>query len=448
VQLPPGGLLYIYPFDFECDCNKTEHTLLSITFIREHPDQVADGIRAKGETVDLTALLDLERDYRKQLHRLNELRAERNRASDEIGRRKRSGEDATKAIAQMRRVAQEIKALETVTADLREQLQDRLLEIPNMPHASVPVGQDAEANVVVREWGHKPEFDFPPRDHLTLGQSLGLFDFQRGARLSGSGFPLYLGAGAKLERALINFMLDFHGREYGFTEVFPPFVSRYDPMQTTGQLPKFAEDMYRVEKDELYLIPTAEVPITNIHREEILEEAELPKYYVAYSACFRREAGSYGKETHGFLRLHQFNKVELVKFVTPETSYAELESLTVQAEAVLQALGLHYRVVELCSGDLSFAAAKCYDLEVWAPGEQQWLEVSSCSNFEAFQARRGNIRYRRARDRKVDFVHTLNGSGVATPRLLVALLETYQTDEGKVVVPKVLQPYLGLEVLG
>jgi len=421
--------------------------MLPLAFIRDNPERVREGIHAKGDAFDLEELLAMDREHRAKLNSLNELRAERNRASDAIGQVKRTGGDATEAIRTMRQVARKIKTLEEETAQLWEQLRNRLLRMPNLPHHTVPVGQDEKDNVVVREWGAKPEFDFEPKPHLELGKTLGLFDFQRGAKISGSGFPLYLDRGARLERALINYMLDFHVDNYGFKEVFPPFVAKYQPMLTTGQLPKFAEDMYRAEKDDLYLIPTAEVPVTNIHREEILEEEDLPLYYAAYSACFRREAGSYGKETRGLLRLHQFNKVELVKFVIPEESYNELESLTNQAEAVLQSLGLHYRVVALCSGDLSFAAAKCYDLEVWAPGEKQWLEVSSCSNFESFQARRGNIRYRRKNDRKVDYLHTLNGSGVATPRLMVALLETYQTDEGKVCIPKALQPYLKTDIL-
>ncbi len=390
----------------------------------------------------------MDERQRQLIHQVNTLRAERNRVSEAIGALKRSGGDAQETIAKMRQVSQNIKTLETEIQSLAEEVESRLEVIPNLPHVSVPVGADPSANVVVREWKGSREHDFKLLDHVQLGTALGLLDFQRGAKIAGTGFPLYTGWGAKLERALINFMLDFHVEKYGFTEVFPPFLTRPHAPRTCGQLPKFAEDMYQTTTDGLYLIPTAEVPVTNIHQDEILEEATLPRYYVAYSACFRREAGSYGKETRGLLRLHQFNKVELVKFVTPETSYEELETLTAQAEAVLQTLDLTYRVVELCTGDLSFAAAKCYDLEVWAPGVGQWLEVSSCSNFEAFQARRGNIRYRRESDRKVEFVHTLNGSGLATPRLLAALLEAYQTPEGKVVVPPVLQPYVGEEILG
>ncbi|MBC8216683.1 MAG: serine--tRNA ligase [Candidatus Marinimicrobia bacterium] len=419
--------------------------MIPISAIRENLKKIQESWKAKGEEFDVNKILILDKKHRDNLNQLNELRAERNIASEAIGKARRSGDNATEAIRKMKQVSKHIKELEKITADLDAQLKNILINLPNIPHGSVPVGADETMNVEIRDWGEKPNFGFTPKSHLELGTQLGMFDFQRGAKISGSGFPLYMNAGARLERALINFMLDHHHSEYGYTEVFPPFVANKSAMTTTGQLPKFAEDMYWSQTDELYLIPTAEVPVTNIHRDEILPEDDLPKYYSAYSACFRREAGSYGKDTRGFLRLHQFNKVELVKFVTPESSYDELESLTAQAESILQVLGLHYRVVELCTGDLSFASAKCYDLEVWAPGEKKWLEVSSCSNFESFQARRGNIRYRRNSDNKVDFVHTLNGSGVATPRLLVALLETYQNADGSILIPEPLQPYLGLK---
>jgi len=418
--------------------------VLSITKFRTDPDLIAAGMMAKGETVNIDEIIKLDEKYRNQVTELNAMRAERNQTSEQIARQKRAGEDASVAIKAMRELSDKIKSTELETGDILTEINNKMEYIPNLPHKSVPRGQDATDNVIVREWGQEPEFDFKPLNHLQLGTDLELFDFNRGAKISGSGFPLYTGLGAKLERVLINFMLDQHVENYGFLEIFPPFMTRRDSSRTTGQLPKFAEDMYHTDVDDLFLIPTAEVPVTNIHRDEILSETDLPKYYVAYSACFRREAGSYGKDTRGLLRLHQFNKVELVKFVRPEDSYQELESLTAQAESILQKLGLHYRVVELCSGDLSFSAAKCYDLELWAPGEQKWLEVSSCSNFEDFQARRGNIRYRRTADRKVDFVHTLNGSGVATPRLLVALLETYQTEDGTIILPPVLQEYMGI----
>ena len=421
--------------------------MIHLSLIREQPDKIRKGAKNKGEVIDLDSLLNLDNEHRSLLNSLNELREERNRVSEEIGKTKGTGKGALDSIQAMKKVSQQIKELEEKVGILAEQLNSKLLRIPNLPHDSVPIGKNVEDNVIIREWGDEYQFDFEPKSHLELGASLNLFDFERGAKISGSGFPLYMGKGAKLERALINFMVDMHVDTYGFTEVFPPFVVRREAMVTTGQLPKFEEDMYHTEVDDLFLIPTSEVPVTGIHGNEILEEEDLPIKYVAYSACFRREAGSYGKDTHGFLRLHQFNKVELVKYVTPGSSYDELESLTAQAESVLQALGLRYRVVELCTADLSFASAKCFDLEVWAPGEKKWLEVSSCSNFEGFQARRGNIRYRREDNRKVECVHTLNGSGVATPRLLVALLETYQREDGTVEIPEVLQPHLGLKEL-
>ena len=341
-----------------------------------------------------------------------------------------------------------IKKLEKEVSEQGQMLNEQIDLIPNVPHDTVPVGQDENANQVIREWGEPAAADFDLKSHVEIGLELNLFDLERGSKISGSGFPLLTGLGAKLERVLINYMLELHVQKHGFTEIFPPFLTRAEAPRTCGQLPKFADDMYYIEKDDLYLIPTAEVPVTNIFSDEIIAEDDLPGNYAAYSACFRREAGSYGKDTHGLLRLHQFNKVEMVKFVEPKTSYDELESITSQAEEVLQQLGLHYRVVVLNTSDLSFAAAKCYDLEVWAPGEGKWLEVSSCSNYEDFQARRGNIRYRRTADKKVDFVHTLNGSGLATPRLMVALLETYQTPDGKVLLPQVLQELMGLEGLG
>jgi seryl-tRNA synthetase len=416
--------------------------MLPIEIIRNNPSAVEKQLASKGETVDMSEVLKIDTLYRKQLGEANDLRALRNTVSDEIAQAKRKGIDSNDAIQSMRKVSQQIKELEEKTQASKLELDRHLLSLPNLPHESVPIGTDEKDNPLVREWGEERQTDFKLKNHLELGEALGLFDFERGAKISGSGFPLYTGKGAKLERALINFMLDIHTEQHGYTEIFPPFVVRPESAITTGQLPKFAEDMYPSEKDDLWLIPTAEVPVTNIHRDEIMTADQLPINYTAYSACFRREAGSYGKDTRGFLRLHQFNKVELVKFVTPENSYSELETLVTHAETVLQSLGLRYRVIELCSGDLSFSAAKCYDIELWAPGEQKWLEVSSCSNFEDFQARRGNIRYRKTSDKKVDFVHTLNGSGVATPRLLVALLETYQNEDGSISIPQSLQSYM------
>ncbi|MCK5086960.1 MAG: serine--tRNA ligase, partial [Melioribacteraceae bacterium] len=323
--------------------------------------------------------------------------------------------------------------------------------VPNLPHESVPVGKTENDNIEVRTWlpeGFTFENEEPILDHVELGKKLNLLDFERGAKISGSGFPVYVGKGATLERALINFMIDYHLDKHSYTEIMPPFLVNEDSMKGTGQIPKMKEDMYHCEKDDLYPIPTAEVPITNMYRSEVLNEDELPIKFVGYSACFRREAGSYGKESKGFLRVHQFNKVEMVKFVKPETSYDELEKLVVDVEDILQALKIPYRIIELCTGDLSFASAKCYDIETWSPAENKWLEASSCSNFVNFQARRSSIRFRQSENKKLDFVHTLNGSGLATSRLMVSLLENYQTPEGKIIVPKVLQKYTGFEIIG
>ena len=421
--------------------------MLSIDIIRNNPKEVEQGLARKGEKLLINEIIKLDESYRSDLAQANEMRAKRNVSSDKIAQAKKLGENVDKAINAMRKLSQKIKVLEEKTQSSKNDLEQLLLGLPNIPHESVPEGKDEKNNQLVREWGETLDRDFNIMAHLELGKALSLFDFERGAKISGSGFPLYTGKGAKLERALINFMLDFQTEQHGYKEIFPPFLVRPESAVTTGQLPKLADDMYASEKDDLWLIPTAEVPLTNIHQNEILSEDQLPINYTAYSACFRREAGSYGKDTRGFLRVHQFNKVELVKFVKPKNSYKELETLVGQAEAILQSLGLKYRVIELCAGDLSFAAAKCYDLELWAPGEEKWLEVSSCSNFEDFQARRGNIRYRRNSDKKVEFVHTLNGSGVATPRLLVALLETYQNKDGTIAIPEPLQPYFGNEVL-
>jgi len=421
--------------------------MLSIDIIRNNPKEVEQGLARKGEKLLISEIIKLDESYRSDLAQANEMRAERNVASDKIARAKKLGENSDKAINAMRKLSQQIKVLEEKTQSSKNELDQLLLGLPNIPHESVPEGKDEKNNQLVREWGETLDRDFNIIAHLELGKALSLFDFERGAKISGSGFPLYTGKGAKLERALINFMLDFQTEQHGYTEIFPPFLVRPESAVTTGQLPKLADDMYASEKDDLWLIPTAEVPLTNIHQNEILSEDQLPINYTAYSACFQREAGSYGKDPRGFLRVHQFIKVELVKFVKPENSYKELENLVGQAEAILQSLGLKYRVIELCTGDLSFAAAICYDLELCAPGEEKWLEVSSCSNFENFQARRGNIRYRRNSDKQVEFVHTLNGSGVATPRLLVALLETYQNKDGTIAIPEPLQPYFGNEVL-
>ena len=417
--------------------------MLPINLIRENPDLIESGIAAKCEKVDINQILKLDKEQRFLLNELNEKRALRNKTSEKIGKAKTRGEDANDAIKEMQELTKNIKLIESNLTEINNQLEPLLYDIPNLPHNSVPTGSNSEDNTVIREWGEKPKSNFEFKDHLELGEKLDLFDFKKGAAIAGSGFPLYMGKGAKLERSLINYMLDFHVTNYRCQEIFPPFVARMEAMRNTAQIPKLQDDMYFIDLDELYLIPTAEVPVTNIHQNEIIDEKMLPINYVAYSACFRREAGSYGKDTRGFTRLHQFNKVEIVKFVRPENSYDELETLTLQVEAVLQSLGLHYRVLSLCMGDLSFASAKSYDLEVWAPGEERWLEISTCSNFESFQARRGKIRYRREEDKKVDFVHTLNGSGLATPRLMIALLETYQQSDGSIQLPDPLQPYFG-----
>jgi len=418
--------------------------MISIKDLRKQPELYKKMLALKSDNADVDQLLLLDKTFRRLQTEVDLLRAERNSASEAIGLAKKEGQDASDAIKQTRDLGDRLKEIEDKLHQTGEELNKVLYQIPNPPHETVPKGFNEINNVEIKYWGEKPNFMFTPKSHLQLGESLTLLDFKRGAKLSGSGFPLYVGKGAKLERALINAMVDHHNKEFGFTELFPPVLMRKESMVTTGQLPKFEEDMYHTEVDNLYLAPTAEVPVTNVHRDEILDESELPIYYVAYSPCFRRESGSYGKDTRGLLRVHQFNKVELVKFTVPETSYEELEHLTKQAGSILKKLGLHYRVIELCTGDLSFAAAKCYDLEIWAPGEQKWLEVSSCSNFESFQARRGNIRYRRSEDKKVAFLHTLNGSGVATPRLMVALLETYQTEKGTIQFPKEVADFLGI----
>lgn len=421
--------------------------MISIKAIRENPVNIKERLRSKNDNTDIDYILDLDSKLRDLKTKSNDLRSERNSASQKIATAKSAGKNSTKIINETRILGDHLKKVENELNVFKKELSKALLSIPNTPHSSVPKGKDESQNILVREWGHKPDFSFTPKTHMALGESLKLFDFKRGAKLSGSGFPLYTGMGAKLERSLINFMLDHHSLEYGFEEVFPSVLMTKDSMETTGQLPKFQEDMYHTEIDNLYLAPTAEVPITNIHRDEIIKDSDLPIKYVGYSPCFRRESGSYGKDTRGLLRVHQFNKVELVKFTKPEDSYNELEKLTLQAESILQKLGLHYRVIELCTGDLSFAAAKCYDIEIWAPGEGKWLEVSSCSNFETFQAQRGKIRYRSSENSKVDFLHTLNGSGVATPRLMVALLETYQKEDGTVHFPSSIENLLGINKL-
>ncbi len=417
--------------------------MLDIKKIRMDPESFREGLKAKGAADRLDQLLELDAQRRAKIVDADDLKAVRNRTTKEIAALKKSGQSAEEKIAEMRGIGDQIRSIDQEIKTIEADIDEILRHLPNRPHPSVKIGSSEADNEFVRDWGAKPEFDFPLKDHLDLAEPLGILDFQSASAISGSGFPLYVGAGARLERALINFMLDFHVEKHGYTEVFPPFLVTRDAAFGTGQLPKLEEDMYCSTEDDLFLIPTAEVPVTNMHREQIIPESRLPMNYTAYSACFRREAGSYGKETRGLSRVHQFNKVEMVKFCHPEDSYTEHEKLLQQAEEILQALRLHYRIVSLCTADLSFAAAKCYDIEVWAPGSQKYFEVSSVSNFEDFQARRAGIRYRRNSDGKVDFVHTLNGSGVATPRLMIALLESYQSDEGTVVIPEALHPYTG-----
>jgi seryl-tRNA synthetase len=418
--------------------------MLDIKLIREKPDFVRERLatRGRGDEARIAEIAALDEQRRKLIGEGDNLKAERNKVSKEIGVLKSKGQDASAQMSAMKQVGDRIASLDTEVAGLDEKLQQILLMIPNLPNEGVAVGKVPADNPEVRRWGEAPKFSFPPKPHWDIGEQLGILDFARAAKISGSGFILYKGAGARLERALINFLLDLHTREHGYTEVFPPFLVNRAAMVGTGQLPKFEEDMYRLRDEDMYLAPTAEVPVANIHREEILREDQLPIYYCAYTPCFRREAGAAGKQTRGMIRVHQFDKVELIKFVKPESSYDELEKLVANAERVLQVLGLHYRVVLLCTGDMGFASAKTYDIEVWAPGQNAYLEVSSCSNCEDFQARRANIRFKGA-DGKNRFVHILNGSGTALARLYVALLETCQQADGSVKIPEVLVPYMG-----
>lgn len=415
--------------------------MLDIKLIRESTDDVKQRLAAKKADSLLEPVLELDRERRRLLTEVDQLKNKRNTVSKEVGIRKKAGEDISAIQSEMRELGDRISETDKTIRELEEKFHDCLIRIPNLPHASTPRGDSSADNVVVKEHGKPREFSFKPKAHWEIGQELGLFDFERGAKVTGAGFPLYTGAGARLERALISYMLDLHTTRHGYREVSPPFLVNAASMTGTGQLPKMKDDMYYVGADDLYLAPTAEVPVTNIYRDEILA-GPLPVYLTAYTPCFRREAGAAGRETRGLIRVHQFDKVELVKFVEPSTSYNELEALVKNAEVILQELGLTYRILSLCSGDLSFAAAKCYDIELWAPGHNGWLEVSSCSNFEDFQARRANIRYRDANG-KPAFVHTLNGSGVALARLVVAILENYQQEDGSVVLPPAIVPYMG-----
>jgi len=423
--------------------------MLDLNFVRDHLLQVEEKLRQRGtdaaEVLKDFAAIDAER--RQAITAVEALQAQRNRASEEIAKLKKNGQDASTQINETKELREQIQESEKRAAEQESRLREILTAIPNLPHDSVPIGKSAEDNVEARRWDAPPKFDFKPKPHWELGEELGILDLERAAKLSGARFAVYWALGARLERALANFMLDLHTREHGYTEVLPPYLVNSESMYGTGQLPKFAQDLFRVphgEKD-LWLIPTAEVPVTNLYRDEVLDAARLPISLTAYTPCFRSEAGSYGKDVRGIIRQHQFQKVELVKFARPETSYDELEKLTNNAEEVLQKLGLHYRVVTLCTADMGFSSAKTYDIEVWLPGQNLFREISSCSNFEGFQARRANIRYRPEGKSKTEFLHTLNGSALAVGRTWVAILENYQQADGSVKIPEALQPYMGTD---
>lgn len=416
--------------------------MLDLKFVRNNPQVVQDALAKRGSKATLDEFLKLDEDRREKLFVVEQMKNRRNVVSEEIGRLKKSGKDAPDMVAEMRDLSRLIKEKDEAVKELEGKLQAILLNIPNIPHESVPVGDSAADNPVVRTWGEPRNFGFDPKPHWELGESLDIIDFERGGKVTGARFCFYKGNGARLERAVISYMLDLHTNRHNYVEIFPPFMVNSDSMVGTGQLPKFAEDMFKIEGTDYYLIPTAEVPVTNLYRNEILEDEKLPILHCAYSACFRAEAGAAGRDTRGLIRLHQFNKVELVKFCRPEESYEELEKLTRDAEMVLQTLGLPYRVVVLCTGDMGFSSAKTYDIEVWLPSYQEYKEISSCSNFSDFQARRAGIRYRNARG-KVEFVHTLNGSGLAVGRTVAAIIENYQEADGSVTIPEVLRPYMG-----
>ncbi len=418
--------------------------MLDIRFLRENSELVKQKLESRGSDIDLADFLSIDEKRREVLGKIEVLRAERNRASDEIAKKKKEKQDVDPSVfASMKELSSQVKALDEDLKSVEQETNDFLLTIPNMPHDSVPVGKTEEDNETVRTWGDVPQLSFEPKEHWEIGEKLGVLDFDRAAKIAGSRFSLYKGAGARLERALINFMLDLHTEDHKYTEILPPFIANRTTMTGTGQLPKFEEDLFKLDGLDYFLIPTAEVPLTNIFQKEILNEEDLPVYFVAHTPCFRKEAGSYGKDTKGLIRQHQFNKVELVKFSKPEDSYDELESLLNNAEEVLKRLGIHYRVVNLCSGDIGFSSAKTYDIEVWLPGQGVYREISSCSNFEDFQARRAGIRYRKKGEKKTEFVHTLNGSGLAVGRTVVAVLENFQQEDGSVLIPEVLQPYMG-----
>jgi len=418
--------------------------MLDLNYVRENLPRIEEMLRHRG--LDPAQVLgdfhNIDERRRNLITRAETLKAQRNRASEEIARLKKSGQDATAQVEQNKMLREQGEALEKQANEAEQLLRSLLAGIPNMPHSSVPIGKSPEENVEIRRWGTAPKFDFTPKAHWELGEQLGVLDLERAVKLSGARFAVYWGLGAKLERALANFMLDLHTREHGYTEVLPPYMVNSDSMYGTGQLPKFAQDLFKAEQHDLWLIPTAEVPLTNLYRDEVLDPKRLPSSVTAYTPCFRSEAGSYGKDVRGIIRQHQFQKVELVKFTRPEESYEQHEQLTRDAERVLQKLGLHYRVVLLCTGDMGAASAKTYDLEVWLPGQQLYREISSCSNFEAYQARRANIRWRPEGGKKTELVHTLNGSGLAIGRTWLAILENYQQADGSVVIPEALRPYM------
>lgn len=416
--------------------------MLDIKYLRQNVEFVRRKMLERGQEMDFGPFIAMDAKRLDILHEVELLRNERNTASKEVGEKKKRKEDASALIARMGEVSTRIRELDEGLKRTEAELNEMVMIIPNIPHESVAYGTSSEDNPIVRTWGEKKLFDFQPRPHWEIGEKTNTLDFARGAKITGARFTLYRGLGAMLERAIINFMLDLHIAEHGYTEMLPPFLANRESMTGTGQLPKFAEDLFKVEKTDYYLIPTAEVPVTNIHRDEILSEKDLPIYYVAYSPCFRAEAGSYGKDTRGLIRQHQFNKVEMVKFTTPETSYDELEKLTLNAEEVLKRLNIPYRTVSLCTADLGFSSAKTYDVEVWLPGQDTYREISSCSNFEDFQSRRASIRFRREGSGKVEFVHTLNGSGLAAGRTTVAVMENYQQTDGGVLIPEALRPYM------